>query len=163
MEQLTPSSGTMKVFCDKNLYGDRFLVVDYILYQNHGEFFFHELKLVQENYRQMYDDFLGQLFIIYSKIGKCEIWDEASQGLIKIPIEKKEDLHPYLGEPVIEIMNRSGHPVIGLSFYKNNLLSLEHGLCAVFESLQLLMINADDFSNMVYYWDASMEFNMMKY
>lgn len=161
MEQLMSCCGTVKISCDEKLYGKSLLDADYILYQSQEETFSHELKLVQENYKQMYDDFLEQILTAYRKNARWQVWDEANQGFKRVPFEKKEDLHPYLGEPVIEVMNQAGHPVIGLSFHKNNPLSMEHGLCAVYENLRLLMIDADDFSNMVYNWDFCLESNIM--
>lgn len=156
------SMGKIMVNCDSRLYGKEKIELNYFLHTLENEDFSDTLKFVQTNYKQLYDLVLEHVFAAYSKNTKWDIWDESTQSLYRIFLKKKEDVHLYVGVPTIDIMRREDNILLGLSFWEDNRLSIEHGLCAIFDNTKLLLIAASDFENIVYYWDYYIDSNLIK-
>lgn len=98
----------------------------------------------------MYDSFLEHLFVEYTNNPLEDVWNEETGESERIEFSKKEELHPYLGmAPSIDIKSYKGHVLFGLSFYKHNRISIEHGLCAIYNKLDLVLMDSYDFLGMV--------------
>lgn len=143
----------IKVKCDSSLYGVDEIELDCWLHQMDNETFSNELLYIQEHYKQLYDCVLLNIFLSYLKSPKWCIWNEELNNFLRVDFTKKEELHLYIGVPTIDIMYHENKVVFGLSFWKNNRLSIEHGFCAVFCQNELLLIADSDFENILYYWE----------
>ena len=131
-------------------YGTVQMEARYWLYQKDSENFFGELEFVREHFQQIYDSFLEHLFVEYTNNPLDDVWDEETGKSERIMFSKKEEMHPYLGMlPCIDIKSYKERVLFGLSFYKHNRISIEHGLCAVYDKLDLLLMDAYDFVGIV--------------
>lgn len=145
--------GTIRVKCDSTLYGINQIELDFCLHQEDNQDFSNDLIFIQEHYAELYSSVLSQIFSDYLKNpNKWNIWDEETSTPVQIEFSKKEELHSYIGIPTLDIMSHEDKVLMGLSFWKNNMLSIEHGLCAVFHQHNLLLIDATDFENILNYW-----------
>lgn len=142
--------GSIKVKWTAEPYGTVTMEADYCLYQKDAEDFSGELDFVREHFQQLYDSFLEHIFELYEKNTKLDVWDEETCKSERIVFSRKEDMHPYLGmEPVIHIKSYEERVLTGLSFYRHNRISIEHGLCAVFDKLDLFCMDAYDFVGII--------------
>lgn len=142
--------GLIEVEWWSDLYGTVKMQTHYGLYQKGSENFLDELNFAKEHFQRIYDSFLKHLFDEYSKNMRLDVWNEETGESERIVFSRKEELHLYLGmKPYIEIKSYGGKCYLGLSFFKHNRLSIEHGLCAVFDKLELLFMDTYDFVGIV--------------
>lgn len=143
-------AGVIEVEWSAEPYGTVKMEAHYRLYQKGSENFFEELDFASKHFQQLYDSFLEHLFNEYNKNIYLDVWDEETGKSERIVFSRKEELHSYLGmTPWIEIKSYNGQVFLGLSFFEHNRLSIEHGLCAVFDKLDLLFMDAYDFVGIV--------------
>ena len=143
-------AGLIEVEWSAEPYGTVKMEAHYRLYQKDSENFFDELDFAREHFQQLYDSFLEHLFNEYNKNINLDVWDEETGESERIVFSRKEELHSYLGMmPWIDIKSYEGKCFMGLSFFEHNRLSIEHGLCAVFDKLDLLFMDAYDFVGIV--------------
>lgn len=143
-------TGFIKVEWSADPYGTVIMNAHYWLYQKGSENFLSELDFAKEHFQQLYDRFLEYLFDLYNKNMKIDVWDEKTSQSERIDFSKKEEMHPYLGmEPFIDIMSYKGRVLIGLSFNNHNRISIEHGLCAVFDKLDLICMDSYNFEGII--------------
>lgn len=155
-------SGVFKVICDESFFGLNELELSYYFYQQTEEDFSEYLQFVQEHFIEMYSAVLQGLFMAYSKNPKWDIWDEVTKTFSRMELRDYKAVHQYIGMPVIEIMRYKEKILTGFSFYQGNRMSVEHGICAVFESCNLLLISDNHFSEILRYWDYHDSFNILK-
>lgn len=154
--------GTISVKCDKALYGTDRIELDFCLHQENNQDFSKNLAFIQEYYEELYSNILSQIFLAYLKNPKWLIWDEQTETLTRIEFAKKEELHSYMGFPTIDIMRYKNKVLVGLAFWKDNMLSIEHGFCAIFHQHNLLLIADSDFENILYYWKFYKQSNLIQ-
>lgn len=143
-------AGLIEVEWSAEPYGTVKMEAHYRLYQKGSENFFDELDFARKHFQQLYDSFLEHLFNEYNKNVNLDVWDEETGKSERIVFSIKEELHSYLGmAPWIDIKSYEGQVFWGLSFFEHNRLSIEHGLCAVFDKLDLLFIDTYDFVGIV--------------
>lgn len=147
------SYGKIKVKCDSRFYGTDNMELDYELHPEYEEALFNELLFAQEHYMQLYESVLADIFEKYLKNPKLDVWDESTRSFLRVEFSKKEELHPYIGNPAIHIAQSETGIVFGLAFWKNNKLAVESGFCAVFSGERLLLMADDDFENILQYWE----------
>ena len=144
--------GTIMVKCDPSLYGNDRLELGYWLYSEKDEDFSQDLAFIQNNYREMYEQLLSDLHSAYRKNPQWDVWIKETKDFSRMEFIQKEELHPYLGLPTICLQKYRNRVYWGLSFFRDNCLSIEHGFCAVFCQDQLLLLCDSDFSNIMNYW-----------
>lgn len=143
-------TGLIEVEWSSESYGTVKMEAHYRLYQKGSENFFDVLDFAKEHFQQLYDRFLRHLFNEYNKNINLDVWNEETCKSERIVFSRKEELHSYLGMvPCIDIKSYEGQVFLGLSFFEHNRLSIEHGLCAVFDKLDLLFIDTYDFVGIV--------------
>lgn len=81
----------------------------------------------------------------------------------RLDFAAKEELLPCLGTPDIDIALFSGGMLWALTFGgKENRLSIEHGLCAIFEGETLsALIDYTDFPHILRWWDDYKKHNIL--
>ncbi|MDE7223552.1 MAG: hypothetical protein K2O34_07210 [Acetatifactor sp.] len=143
-------TGLIEVKWSAEPYGTVNMEAHYGLYQKASENFLEELDFAREHFQQLYDSFLGHLFDEYSRNVNLDVWNEETGTSERITFSRREELHPYLGmKPWIEIKSYEGKCFLGLSFFEHNRLSIEHGLCAIFDKADLLFMDTYDFAGIV--------------
>lgn len=158
---MTFNDGLFKVLCDEKLFSVKEMELPYILYERDNEDFSKYLVFLQEHFREMYDSVLRGLFTAYNKNLKWVIYQETTNTFLRIELNTYEDIHKYIGMPVIEIASHKEKILFGFSFWKDNRMSIEHGFCAIFENNNLLLVSDCDFYNMLSYWDYRDDFNIL--
>lgn len=137
--------GIIEVRCDSVLWGTSFR--NFSCYfpkssQEQNKQKIQLIRLLQENFSSMYEKILKELYNWQEKGILLEYWDEKTACLKPIRFHKKEEIHPYLGEPVITLLDREKESYIGLEFWKSCTLSIEHGITALFSYTELLWADA---------------------
>lgn len=142
--------GLTEVEWSSEPYGTVKMEAHYRLFQKGSENFFDELDFAREHFQQLYDSFLEHLFDEYNKNTNVDVWDEETGKSERLVFSRKEELHSYLGmAPWIDIKSYERQVFLGLSFFEHNRLSIEHGLCAVFDKLDLLFMDTYDFGGIL--------------
>ncbi len=147
-------TGSFDVRCDTMLYGAECITLDYRI---HSEFSPEDLSRIQSfiqgNYKQAYDHILAGVLSAYKNNPKWDVWMEETKDFLRIDFTQKEELHSYIGMPVIELALCSGRTFWGMTFPGGtNKLSYEHGFCAVFEQEKLLVLADNDFPLILKWW-----------
>ncbi|MDE6926492.1 MAG: hypothetical protein K2P59_14760 [Acetatifactor sp.] len=142
--------GLIEVEWSAELYGTVKMTAFYRLYEKDSENFSNVPDFAREHFQQLYDQFLEHLLLQYGRNTNLDVWNEETCTSERIPISRKEELHPYLGmKPLIEVRSFEGRMFLGLSFFEHNRISIEHGLCAVFDRSELLLMDAYDFAGII--------------
>ena len=64
--------------------------------------------------------------------------------------ELYDKLLEYLGmTPCIDVKSFKDKVYLGLTFYQHNRLSIEHGICAIFDKLELFLVDSYDFEGIL--------------
>lgn len=145
--------GFLNVLCDEELFGTQEIKLRYFLWQQETEDLSENLQFVQKHFKEMYQAVLEGVFIAYNKSPKWDVWDEKTDTFSRIEFHDYKEIHNYIGTPTIDVMLHRKKILFGLSFYRGNRLSMEHGLTAVLENCKLLLIDSDDFCNILCNWD----------
>ena len=74
---------------------------------------------------------------------------------VRLEFAAKEELHPYIGTPNVELAFYGDSFLWGLTFGgKGNRFSIEHGLCAIFEGdILTALVDSTDFPNILRWWE----------
>ena len=153
--------GTFKVFSSEELYGKKEIELAYTLCGSESDELLEQLAFVRNHYQSMYYTVLKNLLLAYKNNPKWDIWNEETHTFSRLDLQKERDVHKYIGEPTVEIMRHEKKILTGLSFYKKNKMSIEHGFCAIFDKDDLLLIGDDDFYNILRYWDYYSNINIL--
>ena len=148
-------NGGFEVTADPALYGvGQITLHDRIHTKIDPEDLSNLLSFIQKYYRQAYDQVLDGVFSAYKNNPKWDVWIEEAEKFLRIDFAQKEELHTYLGMPIVDVAVYDGKNYWGLTFPGGtNKLSFEHGFCAVFEQEQLLILADNDFPIVLQWFD----------
>lgn len=148
-------TGRFDVECDPILYGIRRITLDYRIYSKCNlDGFSGILSFIQKNYRKAYSQVLAGVFSVYRNNPKWDVWIEETDNFIRIDFTEKEEIHPCLGLPTVDLAFCGGKIFWGMTFSGGtNKLSCEHGFCTVFEQEKLLVLADSDFPLVLKWWD----------
>lgn len=142
--------GFIQVKWSSKLYGTVEMKARYWLHQKGSENFYGELDFIKEHFQELYDKLLENLFEEYSENPLLDVWDEETGEFERIMFATKEEMHPYLGmTPCIDVKSFKDKVYLGLTFYQHNRLSIEHGICAIFDKLELFLVDSYDFEGIL--------------
>lgn len=152
------SQGTLSVLCDSALYGTGETALRYRVWREKGSRGnpAEALDFVREYYRQGYGQVLAGVFAAYQRSPLWDVWMGDNAKPVRLDFAAKEELHPYIGTPDVDLALSGGEMVLwGLTFGgKENRLSIEHGLCAVFEGdILTALVDSTDFPNILRWWE----------
>ena len=125
--------GTFSVLCDPALYGAGETVLRYRVWREEGSRGDPKeaLDFVREHYRQGYGQVLAGVCAAYRRSPLWDVWMGDDERPARLEFTAKEELHPYMG----------------------NRLSIEHGLCAVYEGAVLAaLVDSTDFPEILRWW-----------
>jgi len=148
-------TGSFDVSCDPILYGAGQITLDYRIHTKvNPEDLSRILSFIQEHYRQAYGQVLAGVLSAYKNYPKWDVWIDGAKDFLRIDFTEKEELHPYIGMPIVDLAFCSGRTFWGLTFPGGtNKLSFEHGFCTVFEQEKLLVLADNDFPLVLQWWD----------
>lgn len=148
--------GTFSVLCDPALYGAGETVLRYRVWQEEGSRGDPKeaLDFVREHYRQGYGQVLAGVCAAYRRSPLWDVWMGDDERPARLEFTAKEELHPYMGTPDVELAFYGDSFLWGLTFGgKGNRLSIEHGLCAVFEGdILTALVDSADFPEILRWW-----------
>jgi len=110
------------------------------------------IHYVKEHFHIIYDVFLESLLLWQSKGMRYEIYDEQEHTFEDAYFKTKEDIHLYLGQPLLEILpthSKDNFSYFSLIFANRCLISIEHGLTALFHKHDLIDLDAADMINIL--------------
>ncbi|MBS4211289.1 hypothetical protein [Neobacillus rhizophilus] len=112
----------------------------------------HTLIYVEEHFADIYENILRTLFEWQQSEGMTwEVFDEEKLTFDRIRFDSKEDIHPLLGEPLLEII--PGNEKENQSYYcirfDHCLLSIEHGLDALCHKSDVIEIEACEITSLL--------------
>lgn len=149
--------GKVRVCCKKELFEEETVELKVIFKsekERNIEKEIEKIKYVKENFLFMYDELLNELFTWKEKYQlKFEARNEVGQYK-QVEINKKEDLHKYMGNPLIELLFYKESIYVSFVYGDECVLS-EDGISAVFLNNILLTVDAADvyttfYNNIVY-------------
>ncbi len=114
------------------------------------------LAFIREHFRQSYDRVLAGTFAAYRRSPLWDVWMGDGREPVRLDFAAKEELHPYIGGADIDLaLCGREQPLWALTFGgPDNRLSIEHGLCAVFEGERLeALVDYTDFPSIVQWWE----------
>lgn len=113
------------------------------------------LDFVREHYRQGYGQVLAGVFAAYQRSSLWDVWMGDGEPSVRLEFAAKEELHPYIGTPNVELAFYGDSFLWGLTFGgKGNRFSIEHGLCAIFEGdILTALVDSTDFPNILRWWE----------
>ena len=113
------------------------------------------LDFVREHYRQGYGQVLAGVFAAYQRSPLWDVWMGDDERPARLEFTAKEELHPYMGTPDVELAFYGDSFLWGLTFGgKGNRFSIEHGLCAIFEGdILTALVDSTDFPNILRWWE----------
>jgi len=149
------ATGSFDIKCDPILYENGRITLDYRIHSKcHSKDLSEILSFIQKNYRKAYSQVLAGVFSAYRNNPKWDVWIEEANNFLRIDFTEKEELHPYIGIPTIDLAFCGGKIFWGMTFSGGtNKLSYEHGFCTVFEQEKLLVLADSDFSLILKWWD----------
>ena len=149
--------GTFSVLCDPALYGAGETVLRYRVWREEGSRWDPKeaLDFVREHYRQGYGQVLAGVFAAYQRSPLWDVWMGDGEPSVRLEFAAKEELHPYIGSPNVELAFYGDSFLWGLTFGgKGNRFSIEHGLCAIFEGdILTALVDSTDFPNILRWWE----------
>lgn len=149
--------GTLSVLCDPALYGAGETVLRYRVWREEGSRGDPKeaLDFVREHYRQGYGQVLAGVFAAYQRSSLWDVWMGDGEPSVRLEFAAKEELHPYIGTPNVELAFYGDSFLWGLTFGgKGNRFSIEHGLCAIFEGdILTALVDSTDFPNILRWWE----------
>lgn len=148
-------TGSFEVRCNPAFYGAEIITLDYRMHTGFSpEDLTKLLSFIRENYRHAYNCVLAGVLSAYKNTPKWDVWMEEAKHFLRIDFAEKEELHPYIGLPVVDLAFCDGKALWGLTFPGGtNKLSLEHGFCMVFEQEKPLVLADNDFPVILQWWD----------
>lgn len=148
-------SGSFEVRCNPAFYGAEIITLDYRMHTGFSpEDLTKLLSFIRENYRHAYNCVLAGVLSAYKNTPKWDVWMEETKHFLRIDFAEKEELHLYIGLPVVDLAFCDGKALWGLTFPGGtNKLSLEHGFCMVFEQEKPLVLADNDFPVILQWWD----------
>lgn len=148
-------TGSFDVICDPILYGAGQITLDYRIHSKFApEDLSGMLDFIGRHYRKAYDRVLAGVLVAYQHYPKWDVWIDETQDFLRIDFRAKEELHPYIGAPIVDLAFCGGRTFWGLTFPGGtNKLSFEHGFCTVFEGGWLLALADNDFPLVLKWWD----------
>ena len=110
---------------------------------------------VREHYRQGYGQVLAGVFAAYQRSPLWDVWMGDGEPSVRLEFAAKEEFHPYIGSPNVELAFYGDSFLWGLTFGgKGNRFSIEHGLCAIFEGdILTALVDSTDFPNILRWWE----------
>ena len=149
--------GSLAVPCDPTLFGAEETVLRCRLWreeedrQDPGA----ALDFIREHFRQSYDRVLAGTFAAYRQFPLWDVWMGDGEPSVRLEFAAKEELHPYIGSPNVELAFYGDSFLWGLTFGgKGNRFSIEHGLCAIFEGdILTALVDSTDFPNILRWWE----------
>ena len=148
-------TGSFDVKCDSKLYGSGRITLEYRIHSKFNEEDVSRiLSFIQENYYHAYGQVLAGVLSAYKNNPKWDVWMEETKDFLRINFTEKEELHSYIGKPIIELASCNGKTFWGMDFPGGtNKLSFEYGFCTVFEQKKLLVLADNDFPLVLKWWD----------
>lgn len=134
--------GFLNVLCDEELFGTQEIKLRYFLWQQETEDLSENLQFVQKHFKEMYQAVLEGVFIAYNKSPKWDVWDEKTDTFSRIEFHDYKEIHNYIGIPTIDVMRHRKKILFGLSFYRGNRLSMEHGLLLFWKTVSCFLLTA---------------------
>ncbi|WP_027624562.1 DUF6985 domain-containing protein [Clostridium lundense] len=109
---------------------------------------YNAINHIKINFPVIYEKILKGLYEWYKReYIPSEIFDEDTSDFIPVKFNCYEDIHRYIGTPNIEILHeytKEDNAYFSIYFYDNCLLSIEHGLTALFHKNNMIDIDAAD-------------------
>ncbi|MBJ8029979.1 hypothetical protein JDS96_19190 [Bacillus cereus group sp. N21] len=109
---------------------------------------YNTLCYLKEHFDIVYENILKGLFELQCKdLMSYEIYNENDHSFSPITFNSMEEIHPYIGTPTFEILpdyTKDNYAYFAISFDEGCLLSIEHGLIALFFKNDMIHIQPSD-------------------
>ncbi|MBO1581427.1 hypothetical protein [Bacillus sp. XF8] len=142
--------GSINVNCPVSFFEQKNIEIDGYLESNQPltKEAYNTLCYLKEHFDIIYENILNALFELQFKdLMRYEIYNEHDQSCSPITFNSVEEIHPYLGTPIFEILpdyTKDNYAYFAISFHKNCLLSIKHGLTALFFRNDMIDIQPSD-------------------
>lgn len=143
--------GSINVNCSISFFGQNKIEVGGYLESNQPltKEAYNTICYVKENFDIVYENILKGLFELQVKgFMSYEIYNKNDDSFSPITFNSMEEIHPYLGTPTFEILpnyTKDNYAYFAISFHDEGcLLSIEHGLIALFFKNDLIQIEPSD-------------------
>ncbi|WP_426332795.1 DUF6985 domain-containing protein [Paenibacillus silvae] len=110
------------------------------------------IHYVKKHFHEIYTIFLESLLEWQSYGIAYEIYDEQNHSFETIYLKEIEDLHSYVGLPILQILHdhaKDGHSYYSLNFNKHCRISIEHGFTALFHKKELIDLSPSDIDSVI--------------
>lgn len=146
--------GDLKVKCSEDLFGQTELALKSMMDSQEPltEANYHALCYVRDHFDEIYETILKTLFEWQTTGQEFEVFDKETYNFDPIVFESAEEIHPFLGKPVLEIVpdyEKEGQSYFCINFFKDCLLSIEHGLTALCHKNEVIDIEASETISML--------------
>ncbi|OCA88054.1 hypothetical protein A8F94_09540 [Bacillus sp. FJAT-27225] len=118
------------------------------------------VNFLKKEFHHIYKTVLETLFTLQEDgLIKWEVFNEENYSFSPITFSSSSEIHSYIGKPVFRIRPetvKNGYTYLALTFYKDNQLSIEHGITFVFWKNDLIHLDfTDDISTVdgIYYYE----------
>ncbi|PGC34495.1 hypothetical protein COM11_01525 [Bacillus pseudomycoides] len=142
--------GSINVNCSISFFKQKNIEIDGYLENNQPltKEAYNTLCYLKEHFDIIYENILNALFELQFKdLMRYEIYNENDHSFSPITFNSMEEIHPYLGTPTFEILpnyTKDNYAYFAISFHKDCLLSIEHGLTALFFKNDMMDIQPSD-------------------
>ncbi|MEI4621540.1 hypothetical protein KFD70_10485 [Bacillus pfraonensis] len=142
--------GSINVNCSVSFFKQKNIEIDGYLESNQPltKEAYNTLCYLKEHFDIIYENILNALFELQFKdLMRYEIYNENDHSFSPITFNSMEEIHSYLGTPTFEILpdyTKDNYAYFAISFHKNCLLSIEHGLTALFFKNDMIHIQPSD-------------------
>lgn len=149
--------GRIIVDCNQQLFGQETVELDVMFRsekERNIEKEIEKIKHVKKHFVSMYDVFLKELFTWKEKYNMQFEARDVNGTYHKVDINKKDDLHKYMGNPIIELLFYKEDIYTGFAYGDDCVIS-EDGISAIFLDTKLLAVDATDvettfYNNIIY-------------
>lgn len=141
--------GNITVICDSSLFGKDEISLP--IYINSREELtkeeYNTICYLKENFNLIYENILKGILKWQSTGVKFEIFNNETSEFEPIVFKNINDIHQYIGMPKLQIIHgyvKNDFSYFAVNFFDDCLISIEHGLSALFYKEDLIDINSSD-------------------
>lgn len=149
-ERLGEWSGNITVKCSQALFNKTEMALQFYIKSTEAlaEVEYNTLNYIKTNFSDIYENILKGLYEWYkSGYIPSEIFNESNANFIPVQFNSYEDIHKYIGTPYIELLHeciKDEFVYFAIYFTNDCLLSIEHGITALFYKSNMIDIDAAD-------------------